>query len=221
MWQNDRCSFIWKWNNKIQKDHPQYVRDLFKSWDIILRQYERVWHDTGDLPYVYDERAQVGLLAVASREMNGCPVTEFYTERTGNKSGYGYGDLAIVWPRREFETWAEISHIRLSWHDAMNNMYDRVYKRFWHAKNGVKSLKFRSRSLAIMFIRFYNFNEDDYKPKVFNQKINELKNVLNKTTQRLKADFFAVHLCEPRLVKNSKSKDCPGIAVIGQLYKKP
>ena len=219
MKKTEQIPFVWNWNeNSRLNEHPAYIRKLFKSWNEVLHQYEKEWNNTGDLPYVYDERSQVGLLAIAAKETNCLPLMEFYTDRRGNVSGKGYGDLAIYWQRYKFETWVEASHIRVTWH-SLNSQYDNIYERFEHARQGIKSLKNRDSGLALLFIRFYNFPKDYFEPLVFNKKVGELKNTLKDVTRRLGADFFALHLCEPELVQKSKSKDCPGVAVIGKLYK--
>jgi hypothetical protein len=220
--EKEQIPFIWQWHGTSYREkNPLCVRKLFKSWDEVLHQYEHAWRDTGDLPYIYDERAQVGLLAISSRIINGYPLTEFSVDRIGNISGRGYCDLGIVWQRKDFETWIEAGHIRISWYDLTHNFYDKVYMRFWHAKHDIRSLKKRGHSLAILFIRFYNFPVHKNKDKEYTQTVQELKSILNKTTRRLNADFFTLHLCSPKLVAKSKSEDCPGIAVIGQLYKSP
>lgn len=219
---NDRFKFSFEW-----KDYPSlaefpfhikyHIKKLFRSWNDTLSQYEEAYGD--ELPYVYDERAQVGLLAVAARQINGFPIMEFFTSRIGNISKHGYGDLAVFWPRQKDETWMEVSHIRVPWN---NWSHEHIYEKFWHARKGIRSLKDRRTGLALVFLRFYDFPTKYYLPSTYRVKIRELYNNLVNTTQRLKADFFTIHMCDPEIVlKTKSSNDCPGIAAIGKLYKSP
>jgi hypothetical protein len=215
--------FLWKWNNiSSLKEHSNTIKNctktLFSEWDKILQQYEDAWRKARDLPYIYDECAQTGLLAIAAREINGFPITEFLVDRPRNKSKRGLGDLAIVWRNHDFETWIEASHTRVSWQNISEN-YNKIYERFRHARNSITSIKGRDSGLALLFIRFFNFSTDDFKTKVYDNKIQDLNDKLSMITRKLKAHFYALHLCKPAIVLNSNSRDCPGIAAIGQLYK--
>jgi hypothetical protein len=170
---------------------------------------------------VYDERPQVGLLAIAAKEIHWLPFIEFCIDRRGNNSRRGYCDLSIWRPRQYAEIWVEAAKIALTWDSRYEKLRDKVSYPFRHVREGIKSATGRAIGLAVVFVSFYGSPIDDFEQSKFDIQVRAVKRNLYKVTRGVRADFYALHLCAPEIVAKSAHKDCPGIAVVGKLYKSP
>ena len=212
-------NFIFKWNPTISfpKNYPSHankMRTLFKAWNNVLEEYELAWREVKNLPYVYNEQAEVGLLAVAARDTRGLPFLEFSIRKQGQEKNYGgRADLEIYW--RKILDWnlgieAKAINISCSLRRRDKDLIQTLKAPLTEAHISVKKLrKSYFDYLALVIGRLVNASDD------FSRK--QLLAVLFKAAWQVKADFCAIHFCDDDIWKSSEFNDCPGIVIIGKM----
>jgi len=191
-----------------------YIKELFQSWHKTLRRYEQAW-GTSDLAYVYNEQAQVGLLAIAAEKARGLPFIEFSAKRHQAKRDYsGRADLSIrrLAMNKKKELWVEAEPVSVNYEDTVTDLASRMRGPFNEAKKSVRSLAEAGwPRLALVFVKLIGASYASFDPE-------SLKDRLCKATKQLNADFCAVHFCNPDLWPQSPHNDCPGIAAVGKVF---
>lgn len=197
-----------------KEDMNKFTYELLKEWHKTLAKYETEWsvmwkvpfQEGNYLPYVYNEEAQIGLLAVAAAGIGGFPFLEFDQDKR-TPTGRGYQDLEIIW---EKQIWSiEAKYLKMDVQDENIEEILRHYIKL--ARDDVKRLKYRKigKSMALVFFRPYNYPTNSTHISF----INQVKNV---NMKRIKCDFLAYHLCQQNILAISYHTDSPGIAILGQ-----
>lgn len=201
--------------NKGELDN--FIYNLLRKWHLVIRRYEEKWVEVwklhkdgkGYLPFVYNEEAQVGLLAIAAREAGCYPFVQFDQDKK-TKSGRGKQDLEII--TSEGCIWSiEAKYLGVNW--SHQELDSRVRERLQAARKDTRKLVHRhlGRSLALLFLRPYNFPPKN-EVKVFVEQFGRFKGLV----ARGRADFAAMHMCQEHILRSSNHPDSPGIVIIGR-----
>jgi hypothetical protein len=176
------------------------------SWDSTLHKYERKWGDEGPLPYVYGERSNIGILAVAAAKIRAFPFEEFSTtKRRGHRKGGGRADLEIMTENNQI--WhieakrIQKSFRKLDFIDAVRSNLNVATK---EANNLEEGSELR---MGIVFVIPSRITDARGGCGQFVKKMSDLKS--------LEADFCAIHLAKPQLYRKPHP-DAPGIAIVGR-----
>jgi hypothetical protein len=195
----------------------EFVHDLLWKWHKVLQQYEAKWTEVREsspeenyLPYVYNEQAQTGLLAVAGKLINGFPFIEFNQDKY-TCSGRGQQDLEII--SADNKIWnIEAKYLEIK--RATSNLRGILEKKMESAIYDVETLQNRKRgtNIAIVFFRPWGYEtgsaHDDF-----------IRDVQSLYKWSRRCDFLAYHLCQKKILNQPKHPhpDSPGIAILGKL----
>jgi hypothetical protein len=195
----------------------EFVYDLLHRWHTVLRQYEVEWTEVtkdrpeeNNLPYIYNEKAQIGLLAIAGKGIGGFPFIEFDQDKD-TRSGRGQQDLEIISP--DHNIWSiEAKYLEIE--KSTSNLSLRLEKKMESAIHDVKRLRNRQRdtNIAIVFFRPWGY-ETGSAHEYFRNDVERLYR------QSRCLDFLAYHLCQKKILNQPKHPhpDSPGIAILGKL----
>jgi len=195
----------------------EFVYKLLQKWHKVLQQYEVEWTEVTKnrpkenfLPYVYNEQAQIGLLAVAGKGIGGFPFIEFNQDKH-TWSGRGQQDLEII--SADHKIWSiEAKYLEIE--KSTSNLPLRLENKMKSAIHDVKSLPNikRGTNIAIVFFRPWGYDtggaHEDF--------INDVESLYRRSRH---CDFLAYHLCQKKILKQPKHPhpDSPGIAILGKL----
>ncbi|MBI2873321.1 MAG: hypothetical protein HYY00_09065 [Chloroflexi bacterium] len=192
-------------------------RKLFRSWHNVLRKYEQAWQDN-DLAYVYNQEANVGVLALAAWKIGRLPFLEFSVKKLtspGRRRRYsGWGDLSI-WPMEEGGKRGgiliEAERVQRSWKNKNDSMANKIRECLKKATGDASRIsEWDARRMGLVFAIPFGARNGQFEPTTF-------WTTLVETRRSLKADFCAFHLCKRDIwSQQRKHKDCPGVAVIGK-----
>jgi len=197
-----------------------FVYRLLHNWHRVLRSYEVEWTEVTKnrpkenfLPYVYNEQAQIGLLAVAGKGIGGFPFIEFNQDKY-TWSGRGQQDLEIISADHKIHKIWSIEAKYLEIEKSTSNLPLRLKNKMKSAIHDVKSLpnRKRGRSMAIVFFRPWGYKRGSAHED-FSRYVKSLDR------QSLGCDFLAYHLCQKKILNQPKHPhpDSPGIAILGKL----
>ena len=192
-----------------------YIEQLFQSWHRTLRRYERAWGPR-DLAYVYNEQAQVGLLAVAAAKAKGLPFIEFSTKKHQvNRDYSGRADLKVLRLETKQEIWFEAKPASVECNNTIRCLQRIMRGPFKEAKKNVMSLAEAGwPRLALVFVKLTGASPTNFDSESFQDR-------LYRAAKQLNADFCAIHFCSLALWAHSPHPDCPGIATVGKVFGKP
>jgi len=191
----------------LKKDNKhKFIEGLMNSWDSTLRQYEREWGKGSYLPYVYGERANIGILAIAAAMIKALPFEEYSIKKgRGHQKHTGRADLEIL--ARNKQLWhIEAKRLQKSFrsHDFIDVVREKLNDAANEAESSTEGSNLR---MGIVFVIPYGIIEPHTQCKQFVDRISDLKS--------LKADFSAIHFAKPELYQKAH-KDSPGIAIVGR-----
>lgn len=192
------------------------LRGLFRSWNGILEEYEEAWRKDKNLPYIYNEQAEIVLLALAARETSGFPFVEFSIQKHNKGDDYaGRVDLEISWKRLDWYLGVEAKRAKISCssrrHDKdLVNTIKTPLKEASACANGLN--KYYHDRLALV-IGPLVLADDSFDGRKFSD-------VLVNAAWEVKADFCVIHICDVDTWMNSDSPRCPGIVLVGKMYGK-
>lgn len=192
-----------------------YIRQLFQSWHRTLRRYERAWGPR-DLAYVYNEQAQVGLLAVAAEKAKGLPFIEFSTKRRrGNRDYSGRADLKIFRIKTKEAVWVEAEPASVDCRNTIECLKEKMRLPFAEAKKSVETLaEADGLRLALVIVKLIGASPTSCDAELVRDRVYG-------AAKRLNAHFCAIHFCNRDLWTGSPHRDCPGIAAVGRIFPKP
>lgn len=181
-------------------------KDLIEKWDHTLREFENVM-SVEDLPYVYGERTNLGLLAVASAQVGFIALEEYRTEKKGK---YGRSDLWLYNGVHSVDISIEAKFCELSWNSKI--VAQKLKKLLDAAVDNAevtKKYEGATYSLGIAFIRPYNADPNQFISSTY---WNQISN-----RSLTDADFCAMHLCRKDIwTKQKYAKGYPGIVMAGK-----
>jgi hypothetical protein len=198
------------WHPGLEPD--RFLTRLFNAWNHTLKAYERALGNAG-LPYIYGERANVGHLALAARDIGAFP----WIEAPASEGG-GNPDLYVERPGREaylFEVkWIDPSR---TVNKDPTEVSDLIKVRLSEAKRAARR---RSRAEADIFIGIVfvplALHEDhvgDFRPNTWRTLAEKL------VKARGGPDFAVVHLYS-REIWSTGQHYCPGVLLLGS-YARP
>ena len=211
--------FNWNEGSSFRENYPKHaykVRSLFKSWSDVLEEYEIAWRNEKNLPYVYNEQAEVGLLAIAARDTKGLPFIEFSIRKHSKENDYGgRADLEIYWKKLDWylEVEAKPIGISCSLRRRDKDLVQTLKTPLEEARNCADKLKKSYHDRLALVIGLLVRASGDFDRKQFCK-------VLFNAAWHVRADFCAIHFCENDIWMNSDFNKCPGIALIGKIYGK-
>ena len=184
----------------------KFTQALMTSWDSTLRKYERKWAKGSYLPYVYGERANIGILAVAAAMIKAFPFEEFsITKGRGHQKHTGRADLEILGKGNQL--W-HIEAKRLQKSFRRHDFFDAVRDKLDEAATQAKSVTEGSDlKMGIVFVIPYGIKDPYSQRRHFVEGISDLKS--------LKADFSSIHFANPDLYQKVH-ENSPGIAIVGR-----
>ncbi len=180
--------------------------ELIRKWDQTLRKYEQVMKEE-DLPYVYGERPNLGILATAATKLGFITLEEYETKRKGK---YGRADLWMYNETLNIDVSVESKFVKLSWKS--KKLAEKIGKKLDSAVEEVKEVDEDSHySLGLVFILPYHAKPETFHP---NEYWDEIVNSL-----KTGADFCAMHICKTETWANQvNAKGCPGIVMVGKFH---
>jgi len=191
----------------------QLIKNLIEKWDQTLKDFENVM-TIEDLPYVYGERTNIGLLAVAAAKI-GFVVLEEYAQQKNQdgQSKPGRADLWLYSEDNSLDISIEAKFKELSWNSKrVAELIKPILEDAVHDVEKVRPYEDARYSLGIAFIRPYNANPNDFNPVTFWDQISDRSS--------LGADFCAMHLCQKNIwTKQKYAKGYPGIVIAGKFLK--
>lgn len=193
---------------------------LLCNWDNLLKRYEQAWKATwpDGFPslHIYNEQAQVGLLAFAAIEAGWLPFLEFSVDRKGKSPNKCRCDMSFLHSpgTKGEEVWIEAGHVWVPFDIEGEALAEKVVPHLRRVRRDVKSIKEAadSQKFALVFVQLNEAPEKELNHKRIWKQVKRAKDLLH-------ADFCALHLCEEeirRVIEPSSGRDCPGIAIIGK-----
>jgi hypothetical protein len=190
----------------------RFICRLLCEWDGVLKRYEEgyVKHakqtgkKTWDLPYVYNENAQVALLAIAAWEMGYFPFVNFNrTKRT--KTGRGFQDLEILGP--ECRLWDFEAVFRECIEITSEaKAQTRIGAALDEAEYEARQIPRRDKRAGIAFLVPNKAKSEEDLCQFVTMVKGSLK----------RRDFGAIHFAPEKTWRESSHKDCPGVAIVGR-----
>lgn len=185
------------------------IEDLLISWDGVLRDLETAM-ETWDLPYVFGERPNLGILAVAATRIGHVPFEEYSAEKGRGKSRRtGRADLWLATKNgiREFDI--EAKCIQVSFRSK------RLSKTVRHhldiaAQDASDILNKSDKTIGIVFISPYGARREDFDTSFFWDQLCDMS--------QYGGNFCALHICAPEILSRAPKcyEDRPGIAIVGR-----
>lgn len=202
------------------------MQRVFEKWDKILSWYEE---ETGDFPYWYLERTNIGHLGLAVYELSGIPLQEFSCTkgRRGAKKSVGRADLYISVPNKggksidvnieAKQAWCSIQFSKRS-KPVLRKALDAAISDCRHLKDKAWEARFCA---AIVFLLPYA----NAMPKDNAEMARQLRAFTQSVSDEcacIGVDFVAFHYPATKILKRISRKNaqygwCPGIAVVGKL----
>jgi hypothetical protein len=181
---------------------------LINKWDQTLRKYEQVMKED-DLPYVYGERPNLGILATSATKLGFITLEEYETQRKGK---YGRADLWMYNKILNIDVSIEAKFVILSWKS--NILAKTINRKLDLAVDEVSNVDEDARySLGIVFLRPYGADPETFKPINYWNQI--------KDRSAIGADFCAMHICKTETWANQQyAKGYPGIVMAGKFHKR-
>ncbi|MDP3955455.1 MAG: hypothetical protein Q8Q15_03780, partial [bacterium] len=161
-----------------------------------------------DLPYTYGERANLGILAVATTKAGYIPLEEYSADKgRGKHSRVGRADLWLTNKKGNKAFDFEAKCIRLSIRP--KHLIDTIQNILKTACEDANDIRNKSQyNIGIVFICLYGANNENFKSDI-NKFWVQLRD-----RRSYEADFCALHICQTW--SKNEHGDCPGIAVIGR-----
>ena len=189
-----------------------FLYTLFNRWHRTMRDYKCKYAEVStsstetDLPYVYGEKTQVGLLGIAAYRAQGFPLMEFEQDKK-TRTGRGRQDLGTIAGNScIWDIEAKFLQIGV----ANPEFEGTVKSKVTEAVNDAKKLRCRSaaHTVGLTFVAPCGAsNTRDL--KLFSSQV-------FKVSGSIRNRFSAIHFCERESWRQSAHPDCPGIAIIGQ-----
>jgi hypothetical protein len=192
-------------------DHKKRVLipGLLEKWDKTLREMEETL-GVYDLPYVYGERTNIGILASAAAKLGYLTLEEYSTEkRRSRKWNPGRADIYICRKDGQQEFNIEAKYDTVSFNSY--RLAQKIGRLLDEAAKDVKKLRpyARVHRLGVAFLRPYGARPDDFDPTPFWTQLRDRASY--------GGSFCALHLCKYEIwSKHQEHVGCPGIAIVGK-----
>jgi hypothetical protein len=183
------------------------ISKLLKSWNDVLSDLESAMKPW-DLPYVYRERPNLGILAAAATRIGYVPFEEYSAQKgRGKNRRTGRADLWLSTTNGKKAFDFEAKYILPSFQS--NRLAKTIQHHLDIACNDAKAISYKSNyTIGVVFISPYGASIKNFNPNVFWNRLSKLK--------QYKGDFCALHICSPTIWLRSSYKDRPGVAIVGR-----
>ena len=176
-----------------------------------------------DLPYVYIERTDIGLLSAAAHEMGAVPIEEYSADK--GKGAERYIGRADLWICLKDGTTFDFE-AKQEWIPLNSKRIAKIIKpKLEEAAYAAKKLTYPSNwSIGIVFVTPYihtlsrKIESMPFKKQILAFK----KQILDNDSYG--GDFVAVHFCDEQIWKTAridKEFFYPGIATVGKIIRRP
>lgn len=185
------------------------INHLLVSWDRVLRNLETLMAPWPDLPYVYGERPNLGILAAAATRIGYVPFEEYSAEKgRGKGRRLGRADLWLATNNGAKTFDLEAKHIPTSF--LSNRIATTVEHHLDIAAKDASDIAYKSDyTIGIIFVSPYGATRRGFDPDPFWGQLSGLK--------QYGGDFCAFHICKPEIwSQNRYYRDRPGIAIVGR-----
>ena len=184
-----------------------FIYNLLARWDRVLRDLEAAMAPW-DLPYVYGERPNLGILAAAATRIGYIPFEEYSAEKGRGKSRRkGRADfwLATENGTRAFDF--EAKYIQPSFRS--KRLARTIQRHLDMASKDAADIRYKSDcTIGIVFISPYGATYKDFSSNLFWNQLSDLS--------QYGGGFCAFHICAPEIWSRTDSQDRPGIAIVGR-----
>ncbi len=192
--------------------HPIFEK-LLVNWDKTLTYFEKIM-TTEDLPYIYGERTNIGLLATAASKTGFITLEEYAVQKRHEKQDKpGRADLWLYNPKYQIDVSIEAKFRELSWNSKkIVEIIEPILSNAVKDVSRVVPAEGARYSLGVVFIRPKNANPEDYNPDDFWTQIND--------RSFLGADFCALHISKNEIWSQQEyNRGYPGIAMVGRFFR--
>lgn len=189
-----------------------FIYKLFRSWHNTLIRYENALAEIKDLPYWYNERTNVGLLAAAAISIGAFPIEEYSISRgKGANRSIGRADLWIRSPNgTTYDFEAKQKFVTLNFNKVANIIRPLLSGAVMDAKELSERSDF---SIGIVFVVPYISTSKPINLSSFKSQIIDIASY--------GGDFAAIHFGNETMWRNLSIEGYvyPGIAVVGRYAK--
>jgi len=183
------------------------IHDLLVSWNDVLCDLEGAMR-TWDLPYVYGERPNLGILAAAATRIGYVPFEEYSAEKGRGKSRRkGRADLWLARKNGMKAFDFEAKYIQLSFRS--KRLGRTIRRHLDMAAKDATDIRYKSENtIGVIFVSPYGAIHKDFSPDLFWSQLSNLS--------QYGGDFCAFHICSPEIWSRTDYRDRPGIAIVGR-----
>ena len=188
------------------------------GWHKLLRKWQDVMDDyvrhTEDVPYWYNERANVGFVAAAVWKLGGVAIEEYSIDKQSHKAK-GRADLRFYIPRFEMKYSVEA---KVQWPGGSTNANAECDRLLGRAAEQIKQHT-RDKGYLRMALLFVAPDTSDYrKGKDLLRELHRLLKTAD-TRKQLVALYEPHGTKKVRYQEKSKTRYCPGVLLIGNLLR--
>lgn len=183
------------------------VYELLVNWNKALRALEKAM-GTSDLPYVYRERPNLGILAAAATKTGYIPFEEYCAEKGRGKSRRkGRGDLWVVAKDGSKAFDFEAKYMDVSFHS--KRLAKTIQYHLDIVAEDASALRYKSDcTIGILFMCPYGATYENFDSEPFWRQLSDLS--------KYSGDFCALHICPSEIWWHNDHKGRPGIALVGR-----
>lgn len=183
------------------------IYPLLKSWHRVLCDLETAM-GTWDLPYIFGERPNLGILAAAAVRVEYVPFEEYSAEKGRGKSRRkGRADLWLATKNGTKAFDFEAKYIEPSFRS--KRLDGTIQYHLDIAAEDASDIRYKSdNTVGIVFISPYGATHEDFSANLFWDQLSDLR--------QYSGDFCALHICAPEIWSQTSYKDRPGIAIVGR-----
>lgn len=183
------------------------ICSLLKSWHRVLCDLETAM-GTWDLPYVFGERPNLGILAAAAVRVEYVPFEEYSAEKGRGKSRRkGRADLWLATKNGTKAFDFEAKYIEPSFRS--KRLAGTIQHHLDIAAKDAFDIRYKSdNTIGIVFISPYGATHKDFSANLFWDQLSDLR--------QYGGNFCALHICAPEIWSRTSYKDRPGIAIVGR-----
>jgi hypothetical protein len=184
-----------------------FIYNLLVRWNRVLCDLEAAMAPW-DLPYVYGERPNLGILAAAATRIKYVPFEEYSAEKGRGKSRrLGRADLWLATKSGAKAFDFEAKYISPSFRS--KKLAKTIQHHLDIAAKDASDIRYKSDcTIGIIFVSPYGATHENFDPDPFWDQLSDLK--------QYGGDLCAFHICKPEIWGETGYKDRPGIAIVGR-----
>lgn len=188
------------------------IGDALRGWITCIDRLTKSWQTRKDLPWWYNERADLSTLSAAIWLSGGTSIEEFQSDKrkisktTGNLAGRYLGRIDFLFTLNGQHYVAEAKE---SWSSAVSrNPTHRIRKRLADAQSDIRKVRsYRDRKIAIVFV----------KPTIPTSNRRQARQLIDRwmdTVQAVEVDAKAWYFPDSALTLRWGKLLCPGVLML-------